>query len=262
MSLYFNNLTRLAASHDSFAWGASLAVHLVGAMVAWSTLASQVWDTAPELPGQKTRVQLSANWSPPTANEEQDEPSVDVVVTPSRVRIDHRVYHKASADVSRPNPTLRPIESITGKLPTMASHQRSMLAEESEPQIHVPPKPIIKRNSHPSRVPTVEIPMPASLPVNPSVAIGKYSQPTLLENRPPDYPPQAVVDRLQGVVLLRIHIAETGSVESAEIIQSTGHAVLDAAAVRAVTAWRFTPARRNGQPAPAMVRLPVRFSLE
>ncbi len=264
LNLNLDNLTRLAASSDSFAWGSSLAVHLAGAMIAWSTLASQVWDTAPELPGRKTRVQLLANWSEPTPPEETDEPraEIDVVVTPDRVQIDHRVYTKTSTDVSRPNPSLSPSELKTGQLPAMADQQRSPLAEESGPKMHMPPKPLLQRTPRAARLPTVEIAMPASVHVEPSVNSGNYLRPKLLENRPPDYPPQAVSARIEGIVMLRVHISDTGSVRHTEIIKSTGHALLDAAAVRAVTVWRFAPARRNGRPVPATVRLPVRFSLD
>lgn len=262
LNLSLGNLTRLEASRDSLAWGSSLVLHLAGAMVAWSTLASQVWDTTPELPGRKTRVQLLAHWSEPTAAEETDEPRVDVVVTPNCVQIDRQVYRKTSADVARPDSTQTPIESQSGQLPSMPNHNRSRLDEETAPQIEVPPKPFVQRKQQPAPLPAVEIAMPASLPVNPSVTAGEYRQPQLLENRPPDYPPQAIADRSEGVVILRIHISETGSVVRTEIIRSTGHAVLDASAVAAVTAWRFTPARRNGQAAPATVRLPIRFSLD
>lgn len=269
MNLSLSNLTRLAVSQDSVAWGSSLVLHLAGAAVAWSTLAGQVWDTAPELPGRETRVELLAHWSEPTPPQETqpqeiDEPCVeiDVVVTPSQVKIDRQIYRKTSTHVSRPEPSRTPIESPSGQLPSIANRQRSSLTDEAGPQIDVARESFVQKKPLPARMPAVEIPMPASVPVNPSVTAGDDRRPQLIENRPPDYPPQAVADRLQGMVLLRIHISSTGNVARAEIIQSTGHPLLDAAAVRAVVSWRFIPARRHGKAVPATVRLPVRFSLD
>ena len=265
MNLTFGNLTRLAASRDFVAWGSSLVVHLAGAAVAWSTLAAQVWDTTPELLGHKTRVELLAHWSEAARPVETEESpvEVDVVVTPHRVQIDRQVYRKTSTDVSRPDISRATIlESPATQLPPVADCQRSEFIDEADPQIDAQPKPFVERNKQPARAPTVEIDMPTLLPVESSVATDEDRRPQLLENRPPDYPPQAVADRLQGVVLLRIHISDTGNVARAEIIQSTGHQVLDAAAVRAVNTWRFSPARRSGKTVAATVRLPVRFSLD
>ena len=76
------------------------------------------------------------------------------------------------------------------------------------------------------------------------------------------YPAQAVADRLQGTVLLRFRITPEGRVAQLELLSSSGHPILDAAAVRAVRAWRFIPARRAGLPVATTVRLPVRFELD
>ncbi|MCA9773805.1 MAG: energy transducer TonB, partial [Myxococcales bacterium] len=46
-----------------------------------------------------------------------------------------------------------------------------------------------------------------------------------------------------------------------EIRKSSGHAILDEAAVESVRRWRFRPGLRGGRPADAWVEVPVRFSL-
>ena len=78
----------------------------------------------------------------------------------------------------------------------------------------------------------------------------------------PTYPVRAVVERLEGTVVLRVHVTSEGRVSAVEVFSSSGHAVLDAAAVRAVRNWQFTPAHRAGHPVSATVRLPVRFVLD
>ena len=86
--------------------------------------------------------------------------------------------------------------------------------------------------------------------------------PRLLENRPPTYPQGAIIRRFEGTVVLRLEITPEGRVGGLEVVSSSGHAILDAAAARAIRAWRFAPATRAGRAVAVTVRLPVRFSLD
>lgn len=78
---------------------------------------------------------------------------------------------------------------------------------------------------------------------------------------PPSYPRAAERRRLEGRVLLRVRVSSEGEVLGVEVEQSTGHAILDEAAVEAVRSWRFAPARRNGRPVPGEARVAFRFHL-
>lgn len=85
--------------------------------------------------------------------------------------------------------------------------------------------------------------------------------PELIESRPPTYPEIAIKRRWEGTVLLRLDVTPEGRVGRVEILRGSGHDVLDGEAVRAVRAWRFVPAIRDGRPVATSVRLPVRFDL-
>lgn len=85
--------------------------------------------------------------------------------------------------------------------------------------------------------------------------------PDFSANRPPTYPPEAVQQRLEGTVMLRLHIASTGVVERVEVAESSGHASLDRAALDAVRQWRGIPASRGGRPVATDELLPIRFRL-
>lgn len=85
--------------------------------------------------------------------------------------------------------------------------------------------------------------------------------PELLDNAPPPYPAAAIARGLQGTVLLRLHIAATGMVERVEVVNSSGHDILDSAAVEAVSRWRARPAQRAGTAVATVELLPVRFRL-
>ena len=85
--------------------------------------------------------------------------------------------------------------------------------------------------------------------------------PDLSENRPPPYPPEAIARRLEGTVLLKLFIDERGKVVDVEVIRSSGHDVLDGAAVQAVRSWRGRPAYRRGKAVSSTETLPIRFRL-
>jgi len=70
------------------------------------------------------------------------------------------------------------------------------------------------------------------------------------------YPAEAIARGLQGEALVLLLLAPDGSVAAARIEQSSGHDLLDDAALRAVRALRALPAD-----APRETLLPVRFRL-
>jgi protein TonB len=78
---------------------------------------------------------------------------------------------------------------------------------------------------------------------------------------PPVFPAEARKARLSGTVLLLVQIDERGRPLSIALRRTSGHAILDTAALRAVRAWRFEPARRDGKPVDARLEIPIRFAL-
>ena len=70
------------------------------------------------------------------------------------------------------------------------------------------------------------------------------------------YPPEAIARGLQGQALVLLFLDAAGNVIAARLEASSGHALLDDAAVRAATQLRALPAS-----APREALLPVRFRL-
>ena len=86
--------------------------------------------------------------------------------------------------------------------------------------------------------------------------------PQMLNQRPPfEYPRDLLARKVQGNVLLRLHVDSTGGVvpESTTIVESAGVAELDSAARRGVPKLRFRPALRDRQPIAASFLFPVFF---
>jgi periplasmic protein TonB len=79
-------------------------------------------------------------------------------------------------------------------------------------------------------------------------------------NPQPPYPMVARRMGFEGTVVLRVVVAADGSPESVAVLQSSGHDVLDTAALDTVRSrWRFVPARRNGIAVEDSVQVPIRF---
>jgi len=88
------------------------------------------------------------------------------------------------------------------------------------------------------------------------------ARPAYLRNPAPVYPEEARRLSQQGVVLLSVDVNASGRVDRLSVKQSSGHALLDDSASRAVRRWRFEPARLGSLKLDSKVVIPVRFQLE
>lgn len=82
-----------------------------------------------------------------------------------------------------------------------------------------------------------------------------------LENMPPGYPPAARRRNIEGKVLLYVEVSEDGVAQSVSVAHTSGSALLDEAARRAVLTWRFVPARQGDRNVAAGVTVPIVFTL-
>lgn len=101
-------------------------------------------------------------------------------------------------------------------------------------------------------------PTTAYLPFRPQVDGSSGS----LKNRAPEYPARARSLGQEGRVLLSVHVDSTGQPTRVEIQESSGHPLLDEAALAAVRQWEFRPARSGFVPVESTVEVPIRFKLE
>ncbi len=82
------------------------------------------------------------------------------------------------------------------------------------------------------------------------------------DNPLPDYPIEARKLHQQGTVVLSVLVNAQGIVETLAVKQSSGHALLDQAAIRGVKRWRFKPATVAGIPVSTQIEQPILFTLE
>jgi TonB family protein len=84
--------------------------------------------------------------------------------------------------------------------------------------------------------------------------------PELVEQVEAEYTDEAVENRIEGQVNLRLTISATGKVSKVEVLKGLGYG-LDKAAVEAAKKFEFTPAEVNNQPAAVTLDFGVNFSL-
>ena len=83
-----------------------------------------------------------------------------------------------------------------------------------------------------------------------------------LNNPPTRYPAIARQRRWVGTVLLEVHVLANGSPSEVKVVKSSGHELLDDAAVEQLKTWSFTPARRGNKTVDDWVRVPMTFKLK
>jgi len=85
--------------------------------------------------------------------------------------------------------------------------------------------------------------------------------PRYRENPSPGYPEMARQQGYEGVVLVSAEILADGRVGRVVISKSSGYAILDQTAVKAVMAWKFEPAKKSGVPYKTWAELPIKFMI-
>jgi TonB family protein len=127
------------------------------------------------------------------------------------------------------------------------------------------------RNSAPMERPVVVVVNPALVPVSappPQPAIRQSNEPVpvseetaralLVHTVNAVYPPEAVAQKLHGLVVLQAVIGRDGTVEDLKLVR--GYFVLGRAAIAAVKQWRFQPYSPNGHATATQTLITIDFS--
>ena len=86
--------------------------------------------------------------------------------------------------------------------------------------------------------------------------------PRALEAIRPIYPEPATASALQGWVVLRIKLDETGKVDSVKVADASPAGVFDQSALDAFKQGKFAPAQKSGRAVKSLVEIKVWFKLE
>ena len=104
-------------------------------------------------------------------------------------------------------------------------------------------------------------PTPRAVAPTAPVRVGHgVREPRKIVDVTPVYPALALSVKVDGVVLLEAVINERGLVERLRVLKSVP--LLDAAAIDAVSRWRYTPTLLNGTPVAVLMTITINFTLK
>ncbi len=98
-----------------------------------------------------------------------------------------------------------------------------------------------------------------ALDVGGSIAIARELTP--LVRIPPEYPMAARAKEVEGYVIVRFTVTETGAVADPEILRSDPPGVFDRAARRAVLRWKYQPQLQDGKPVSVITYTRLTFNI-
>lgn len=179
-------------------------------------------------------------------------------------------------------PSPLPVVQVSLLAPPAPPEPRVVPLQPPQPKVERQPKPVMEKAiSAPTPVPVLQpvaehavqqapvavappsppTPAPAQPAAEPVIEPPRYNA-AYLSNPPPAYPLAARRRGVEGTVLVRAEISAGGECQRAELKKTSGHEMLDQAALEAVKKWRFVPAKRGSQAVVAWVEVPITFKLE
>jgi len=151
-----------------------------------------------------------------------------------------------------PPPSPRPAPPPRRTAPPPAKHPAPARPQAAAPgDSDTPPAPSLSTGAPPM------VEEMAAAPIIPPSPVGAAAG-----NPKPNYPAAARSAHLEGRLVLRVDVTVSGSAETVVVAVSSGHPILDQAALDAVQAWRFNPATRGGMAVSGIIYQPIQFLID
>jgi protein TonB len=191
----------------------------------------------------------------------EEEPVITPIKVPPMVQVTLMQSAKPEVQPPPPPPPPKKVEPPPPKKDVVALKPQKIkpppkVVEREEPP--APPTPPVMVNDPPPS------PVKAAPPAPPSDA--KVTAPSAsagyLRNPAPAYPSIAEEKGWVGRVLLKVHVLPNGRPDNVMVQTSSGHDILDQAAIKTVrNSWHFAPAMRGNTPIDGWVTVPISFNL-
>ncbi|HYP97504.1 MAG TPA: TonB family protein [Polyangiaceae bacterium] len=164
-----------------------------------------------------------------------------------------------------PPPADKPIPRVQSQAPVthapVAAPDNSGLPSSDEGLLD--PTPPGTGNPGPAQVVEPPAPPPPPPPPPPPAPVIQAKVGADFARKPNlEYPRLARREEWEGTVVLRAQVLPNGKVGSISVQKSSGHSVLDDAALSAAKTWSFQPATQGGNPVAGTVTFPVQFKLQ
>lgn len=202
-------------------------------------------------PAPRVTVALIALAPPPVAQEPA--PQTDTPPPPAPA---------ATQEAAQATPDPLPVMPPSAALPP--PKPRPVKPSPSSAPPAASPAPVA---AAPAIVPGASTEIAAAAPVTAEPSIPEppapvhLTAPTFRHRPAPAYPAQAQRDEIEGTVRLKLLIGADGRVAEVMVLHSSGHRLLDQAALSAARAWVLEPAQKNDTPTPAWAEVEVPFRL-
>jgi len=150
-----------------------------------------------------------------------------------------------------PMPDLQPVKRLTHPQPVRV------------PTTHPVAAPLDNTSTQIITTEPSNVARPIDVPTGAGAASGDNDATIAYETAtPPEYPLVALRNGVEGTVLLRVLVDESGKPVQVIVLKGSGSRELDQAArAHVLAAWRFHPAQRDGHAISAWAQVPVKFSL-
>lgn len=212
----------------------SLAVH---AVAVGTFMMLDYLPVKPALPPQNSVITLTLMAAPDEPVAQPISPMVKPVVV-------------APVEPPAPKPVV-PVERKPADIPVPA--------EPTKPSVVAEPKPVSAPT--PQAHGDNSSPEPGLDATTQKAQVGVKAEPNYRVNPEPPYPLAARRRHEQGLVLLTVKVTAQGRAAAVTLRQSSGHPLLDEAALQAVREWEFDPARVGSLAVESEIEVPVRFKL-
>lgn len=185
-----------------------------------------------------------------------------VLAIPLAIQVQRPIQTVVEATVREEPPPLPPVPPEQKPLPratpvrhAAAPHPTPLVREQSAIQVPVDPAPPIDI----APVDDVPVDAPVGDVGGPAGETRQLAYDGALKLR---YPVASLRQREHGRVMLNVLVDPDGNVQRIEIVRSSGHANLDAAAREAVRGAHFKPVLENGKAIAAWGLVPIEFRLD
>ncbi len=182
-----------------------------------------------------------------------------------RVPKPERKTTKPKAKPKAPNKTVTASLVPEKKMVPLTPPQSNRVSRPTKADPSIPIKEAVNLTQYPVPLPDIPedrgVERGTKLASIPPVKVVREARPAYKVNPPPPYPKRAKRRGYEGTVLLEVLVDRSGRVKELRMLTSSGHPVLDRAALKSVNGWLFEPGMVGDEKVDMWVRIPVRFEL-
>ena len=182
------------------------------------------------------------------------QPVAASLAMPSGTALNRPVRRRESGTANNTNPL-----EVSGNKIVMGALSRPVLPSSNVSNSAEPP-PLLGIQANESEVGEGLLDISTPAPAPPARSLGGQVQaPKLVSSPSPVYPPDALREQVQGIVVIDALIDEAGKIADVKVV--SGPTALKQAAIDALRTWKYEPARLNGQPIAAHTQVNINFAL-